>query len=315
MLTAIGAVAHLSQIEGEAITPLATRRIIPGDKMMIVHWRMKGADSAAHHHPHEQLVYVISGKLKLRVGDAWHVLGPGGVVMIPGGVVHQADVLEDTEVVDIFFATGRTSWAAARRPTSSTSTRRRRSAGSRRGCPGRAFRQDDRPHDQARRCPFPPLESRREPLSVADRRRPRNAPQGFPSLQRNYRLRPAARHRGPRRHRGRAHPGRARLQRPRARDALAAARRRQSRVARHPAGHRGQRRFRRAPTSSRSWSSIARSPIPAASATRCTGAWAASPPTIRCATRTGSATFRCCASSGSRSTWSCCRARPRGRST
>ena len=102
-LTAIGAVTNLAKIPGEAITPLATRRIIPGDKMMMVHWEMKqGADSAAHHHPHEQLVYVISGKLKLRVGDEWHVLGAGGVVMIPGGVVHQADVLEDTEVVDIF---------------------------------------------------------------------------------------------------------------------------------------------------------------------------------------------------------------------
>jgi len=102
-LTAIGAVTNLAKIPGEAITPLATRRIIPGDKMMMVHWQMKkGADSAAHHHPHEQLVYVISGKLKLRVGDEWHVLGPGGVVMIPGGVTHQADVLEDTEVGAIF---------------------------------------------------------------------------------------------------------------------------------------------------------------------------------------------------------------------
>jgi quercetin dioxygenase-like cupin family protein len=62
----------------------------------------KGAHSAAHHHPHEQLVYVISGKLHLRVGEEWHILGPGGVVMIPGGVTHQAEVLEDTEVVDIF---------------------------------------------------------------------------------------------------------------------------------------------------------------------------------------------------------------------
>ena len=102
-LTAIGAVTNLDQVAAEAITPLATRRIIPGDKMMMVHWQMKkGADSAAHHHPHEQLVYVLSGKLNLRVGDEWHILGAGGVVMIPGGVVHQADVLEDTEVVDIF---------------------------------------------------------------------------------------------------------------------------------------------------------------------------------------------------------------------
>src|SRR6476659_3250234 len=102
-LTAIGAVTNLAKIAGEAITPLATRRIIPGEKMMMVHWEMKkGADSAAHEHPHEQLVYVLSGKLNLRVGNDWHILGPGGVVMIPGGVVHQADVLEDAEVVDIF---------------------------------------------------------------------------------------------------------------------------------------------------------------------------------------------------------------------
>ncbi len=98
-----GAVTNLSEIPGEPITPLATRKIVPGEKMMMVHWQMKkGADSAGHHHPHEQLVYVLSGKLNLRVGEEWHILGPGGVVMIPGGVVHQAEVLEDTIVVDVF---------------------------------------------------------------------------------------------------------------------------------------------------------------------------------------------------------------------
>ena len=71
--------------------------------MMLVRHRMeKGWAGAKHSHPHEQLVYIVSGHLSFRY--------PGGVVeakmgdsfVVPGNVEHQAWALEDSEVLDIF---------------------------------------------------------------------------------------------------------------------------------------------------------------------------------------------------------------------
>ena len=71
--------------------------------MMLVRHRMKkGWVGARHSHPHEQMVYIVSGHLSFQ--------HPGGVVeakmgdsfLVPGNVEHQAFALEDSEVLDIF---------------------------------------------------------------------------------------------------------------------------------------------------------------------------------------------------------------------
>jgi quercetin dioxygenase-like cupin family protein len=71
--------------------------------MMLVRHRMKkGRVGARHSHPHEQMVFIVSGHLSFQ--------HPGGVVeakmgdsfLVPGNVEHQAFALEDSEVLDIF---------------------------------------------------------------------------------------------------------------------------------------------------------------------------------------------------------------------
>ena len=71
--------------------------------MMLVRHRMtKGWVGARHSHPHEQMVYIVSGHLTLQ--------HPGGVIeattgdsfLVPGNVEHQASAQEDSEVLDIF---------------------------------------------------------------------------------------------------------------------------------------------------------------------------------------------------------------------
>jgi quercetin dioxygenase-like cupin family protein len=71
--------------------------------MMLVRHRMKkGWVGARHSHPHEQMVFIVSGHLSFQ--------HPGGVVeakmgdsfLVPGNVEHQAFALEDSEVLDIF---------------------------------------------------------------------------------------------------------------------------------------------------------------------------------------------------------------------
>jgi quercetin dioxygenase-like cupin family protein len=94
---------QLSQLPEEPVTPLITRRIVAGEKEMLVFWRMKaGAHAAAHRHPHEQIFWVLSGRMDFRLGDERRSCGAGDLGVIPGGVEHEAWFPEDTEVIDIF---------------------------------------------------------------------------------------------------------------------------------------------------------------------------------------------------------------------
>ena len=87
----------------EQITDSIKRRMIVGTKEMLVRWEFrKGAVAARHRHPHEQIVMMIQGKLRLIVGDADTVMVSGDIVVIPPEVFHEAHALEDTVVLDIF---------------------------------------------------------------------------------------------------------------------------------------------------------------------------------------------------------------------
>jgi len=93
----------LAALSAERISDKISRKIVAGDQGMIVWWEMKaGAHAAAHRHPHEQIAWVLKGKMEFRLGTARRGCGPGDVVVIPGGVEHEAHFPEDTEVVDIF---------------------------------------------------------------------------------------------------------------------------------------------------------------------------------------------------------------------
>ena len=85
----------------EQLTEKIKRRIITGSYEMLVRWEFaRGAVAARHSHPHEQIVVMVKGKLRLVVGDAETILGPDDIVVIPPSTPHEA--LEDVVVIDIF---------------------------------------------------------------------------------------------------------------------------------------------------------------------------------------------------------------------
>jgi len=103
MASTMTAFNALSTLPEEKINDLITRRILAGDQEMIVWWSMKaGAHAAAHAHPHEQMFWVTSGRMDIRIGSERRVCGPGDVGVIPGGVEHEVWFHEDCEVVDAF---------------------------------------------------------------------------------------------------------------------------------------------------------------------------------------------------------------------
>ena len=70
--------------------------------MLIRHFFDKGWEGARHSHPHEQLVYVVSGKLHVDVAGRIFDVGSGGSFVVEGNVEHQAWALEASEVLDVF---------------------------------------------------------------------------------------------------------------------------------------------------------------------------------------------------------------------
>ena len=93
----------LATLPEERISDKISRKIAAGDQGMIVWWSMTaGAHAAAHKHPHEQIAYMLKGKMEFRLGGERRTCGPGDVVVIPGGVEHEAFFPEDTEVIDVF---------------------------------------------------------------------------------------------------------------------------------------------------------------------------------------------------------------------
>ncbi len=70
--------------------------------MLVRHRFLKGWKGTSHSHPHEQLVYIVSGRIQF-VGDGKAIeLRAGDSVIVKGNVEHQAAALEDSEVLDVF---------------------------------------------------------------------------------------------------------------------------------------------------------------------------------------------------------------------
>jgi quercetin dioxygenase-like cupin family protein len=84
--------------------PGVRRRVLScGEQIMVVQITIAaGAAVLAHSHPHEQTGHVVSGRMRLRIGDEERELGPGEGYSVPGGVTHAATGVTDVVAVDSF---------------------------------------------------------------------------------------------------------------------------------------------------------------------------------------------------------------------
>jgi quercetin dioxygenase-like cupin family protein len=75
---------------------------------------VKDRGAHSHSHPEEQVMYVLSGRLRVTCGEETYEVAPGEATFNPSGVPHQVMALEDTtalsfknQVAPIYEATGR----------------------------------------------------------------------------------------------------------------------------------------------------------------------------------------------------------------
>ena len=95
-----------TDIPEESMKGSITRRMISGEQAMIAQIVLRKGDTVPRHsHHNEQLTYVITGKLRLRLGEQGErevVVAAGEVLVIPPNLPHSAEALEDTLDVDVF---------------------------------------------------------------------------------------------------------------------------------------------------------------------------------------------------------------------
>jgi quercetin dioxygenase-like cupin family protein len=82
---------------------ISMKTLTYGKDTLFVEFRLRANSSLPHHsHPQEQTGYLVSGKLRLNIGEDIFEVGPGDSWNNPGHVVHGAIVLEDSVAIEVF---------------------------------------------------------------------------------------------------------------------------------------------------------------------------------------------------------------------
>ena len=93
----------LVDIEEEYVTPQHSTgfgRLITGQQVELGVLRFRAGEGAEEHsHPHEQILLVLSGRVRIRLGGEARELGPREAAHMPPNVAHSLSALEDSEVV------------------------------------------------------------------------------------------------------------------------------------------------------------------------------------------------------------------------
>jgi len=97
-------IENIENVEPVSMCKGITRRTLStGQKLMLCLFEWEpGAILPEHSHHHEQVGYVVSGKVEFTIGERTILLGPGESYAIPSNVVHSGKSYEPTRVLDAF---------------------------------------------------------------------------------------------------------------------------------------------------------------------------------------------------------------------
>lgn len=92
-------------VNGREAFPGLIRRVLAfNDKLMIVeHTMAEGSVFPRHSHPEEQLAYLVSGHIRVEVGDLEPFEATAGdSFVVRGGIEHQVTALAHSVALDVF---------------------------------------------------------------------------------------------------------------------------------------------------------------------------------------------------------------------
>jgi quercetin dioxygenase-like cupin family protein len=79
------------------------KTLVYGEKTLLTEFRLTpGRDLPRHSHPHEQTGYLVSGRIRLSIGEETFEANPGDSWCIEGDVEHSAEILENSVAIEVF---------------------------------------------------------------------------------------------------------------------------------------------------------------------------------------------------------------------
>ncbi len=95
---------HNTEATAVEMFPGVVRRTLSsGDRTTLVEISMdKGADVPDHNHPHEQIGYVVKGRVRFRIDGDVRELRAGDSYLVPGGVTHGVTAIDEAVCIDCF---------------------------------------------------------------------------------------------------------------------------------------------------------------------------------------------------------------------
>jgi quercetin dioxygenase-like cupin family protein len=102
------AILSASDIPWEDLGNGARRKVVFNDRLTFVILEInrpaeKDGEIALHSHPHDQISYVLEGKVRVKIGTEEKVIETGGMYIVPSNVPHGIQVLSDKLILlDMF---------------------------------------------------------------------------------------------------------------------------------------------------------------------------------------------------------------------
>jgi len=96
-------VKHEETNPSEPEAGLKRRVLAYNEKLFLAeHEMVKGWVGKVHSHPHDQIVYIVRGHLKVCCQGKTFEVRAGDTFVVRGGVEHGASALEESLVIDVF---------------------------------------------------------------------------------------------------------------------------------------------------------------------------------------------------------------------
>jgi quercetin dioxygenase-like cupin family protein len=87
----------------QTLTGIEQKTLVYGDRTLMVEFRLeREATLPLHAHPHEQIGYLVTGRMRLTIGSDVHDVQAGDSWCIPGSVLHCAEAVEESVAVEVF---------------------------------------------------------------------------------------------------------------------------------------------------------------------------------------------------------------------